>query len=60
MLIQVDWNAKIGKDAHNNWRSTSGKFCNSVINERGERLLEFAKKKNLIILNTFCPHKHQE
>ena len=28
MVIQGDMNAKIGKDAHNNWGSTSGIFCN--------------------------------
>ena len=56
LVIQGDWNAKICKDTHNNWGSTSGKFCNSV-NERGERLLEFAKTNDLIIANTFGPHK---
>ena len=57
LVIQCDWNAKIGIDAHTNWGSTSGKFCNSVTNERDERLLEFAKTNNLIIANTFGPHK---
>ena len=57
MVIQGDMNAKIGKDAHKNWGSTSGIFCNSVTNERGYRLLEFAKTNELKIVNTFGPHK---
>ena len=39
MVIQGDINAKIGKDAHKNWGSTSVIFLNSVTNERGYRLL---------------------
>ena len=57
MVIQGDMNAKIGKYAHKNWGSTSGIFCNSVTNERGYRLLEFAKTNELQIVNTFGPHK---
>ena len=44
MLIKGDMNAIIGKDAQTNWGSTSGIFCNSVTNDRGYRLLEFAKQ----------------
>ena len=47
--------AKIGKDAHNNWGSTSGILCNSVTNERGH--LEFAKTNELKISNTLGPYK---
>ena len=57
MVIQGDMNAKIDKDAHKNWGSTLGIFCNSVTNERGYRLLEFAKTNELKIVNTFGPHK---
>ena len=35
MVIQGYMNAKIGKDAHANWGSIYGIFCNSVTNERG-------------------------
>ena len=55
--MQGDWKAKIGKDIHKNWGSPSGKFCISVINERGEQILEFAKTNNLIIANIFGTHK---
>ena len=57
MVIQGDMNANISKDAHKNWGSTSGIFCNSVTNERGYRLLEFAQTNELKIVNTFGPHK---
>ena len=59
-MIQGDWNAKIGKDAITDWGRTSGKFFNSTTNERGYRLLEFAKTNDLIVANTFGPHKNQE
>ena len=49
--------AVVGKNEHKYWGSTSGIFCNSVTNERGYRLLEFAKTKELKIINTFGPHK---
>ena len=57
LVIQGDWNAKIGKDAITDWGRTSGKYCNSTTNERGYRLLEFAKTNDLIVANTFGPHK---
>ena len=57
MVIQGDINAKMCKYAHKNWGSTSGIFYNSVTNERGYRLLEFEKKNELKIVNTFSPHK---
>ena len=57
MVIQRDMDAKLGKDIHKNLGSTSGIFCNSVTNERGYRLLEFAKTNELTIFNTFDSHK---
>ena len=57
MVIQGDMNAKISKDVHKNWGSTSGIFYNSVTNQRGYRLLEFTKTNELKIVNTFGPHK---
>ena len=57
LVVQGDWNAKIGEDACTNYKGTSGKFCNTVTNERGLRLLEFANYNNLMLANTFGPHK---
>lgn len=46
-----DWNAKVGND-NTGWKSTMGKHGYGERNERGERLLEFAKLHNLFICNT--------
>ena len=56
IVIQGDWNAKIGKDASLYWENVSGKYCNENTNERGQRLLEFMKINSLIATNTFGPH----
>ena len=57
LVVQGDWNAKIGVDASKNWKGTCGQYCNPETNERGLRLLEFASFNNLKVVNTFGPHK---
>ena len=57
LVVQGDWNAKIGEDASKNWRGTCGQYCNPETNERGLRLPEFASYNNLKVVNTFGPHK---
>ena len=57
IVVQGDWNAKIGEDAQEDWEGTCGQYCNQATNDRGLRLLEFAKYNDLKILNTFGPHK---
>ena len=57
LVVQSDWNAKIGEGASKNWKGTCGQYCKPVINERGLRLLEFANCNNLKVANTFGPHK---
>ena len=42
LVVQGDWNAKVGRDACGNWQGICGPFCNDDTNERGLRLLEFA------------------
>ena len=44
LVVQGDWNAKVGKDTCGNWQVIYGLFCNYDANERGLRLLEFATK----------------
>ena len=34
LVVQGDWNAKVGKDACENWKEICGLFCNYNINER--------------------------
>ena len=57
LVVQGDWNAKIGEDASKNWKETCGQYCNPEINERGLRLLEFASYNNLKVANTYGLHK---
>ena len=57
VIVQGDWNSKIGKDAYENWKDTIGISCNDSTNERGLRLLEFANFNNLVAANTLGHHK---
>ena len=56
-IIQGDWNATIGTDAHKNWAGTTGKFGIGITNERGICLLEFTKMQDMVIANTRFRHK---
>ena len=58
VVVQGDWNAKVGQDAYHNWGDTHGPHCNNKTNDRGLRLLEFARYNNLILANTLGPHKN--
>ena len=57
LVVQGDWNAKVGKDALADWGDVCGPYCNVETNERGLRLLEFATFNNLVLTNTLGPHK---
>ena len=57
LIIQGDWNAKVGKDAQKDWKQFCGPSCNEVTNERGLRLLEFASYNNMVLANTLGQHK---
>ena len=57
LVVQGDWNVKIGEDASKNWKGTCGQYFNPETNERGLRLLEFASYNNLKVVNTSGPHK---
>ena len=57
LIIQGDWNAKVGKDSLKDWVDHCGPSCNELANERGRRLLEFANYINLVLANTLCQHK---
>ena len=51
LVVQRDWNAKVGSDACGNWQGICGPFCNDDTNERG---LTF---NDLVLANTFCYRK---
>jgi len=57
LIIQGDWNAKVGTDAYQDWIGTIGKYGVGTTNERGLRLLEFARLNDLVLANTLHPHK---
>ncbi|GFS11485.1 craniofacial development protein 2 [Elysia marginata] len=57
LILQGDWNAKVGPDAFLQWAGTAGRFGHGTTNERGLRLLEFAKSHSLTLVNTLHPHK---
>ena len=58
LIVQGDWNAKIGSDAHKDWVGVCGAHANAQTNDRGLRLLEFASSNGLFVTNTFGPHKN--
>jgi hypothetical protein len=57
LVVQGDWNAKIGEDACMNWKGTCGRCCNAQTSERDLRLLEFSSYNDLMLANTFGQHK---
>ena len=57
LIVQGDWNTKVGKDTWIEWKNTCRICCNEKSNESSLRLLEFANNNNLILANTFGPHK---
>ena len=57
LVVQGDWNAKIGEDAQEDWEDNCRPYCNATTNDRGLRLLEFATRNNLKVTNTLHPHK---
>ena len=57
LVFQGDWSAKIGEGACKDWKGTCGHHCNTKSNDRGRRLLQFASYNDLVVVNTFGPHK---
>jgi len=57
LIIQGDWNAKVGGDALKDWSKFCGPSCNAITNERGLRLLEFASYNDTVLANTLGEHK---
>ena len=52
LVVQGDWNAKVGEDAQEDWGEVCGPFCNTETNGRGLKLLDFATYNNLVLANT--------
>ena len=52
LVVQVDWNAKVGKGAQEDWGEVCGPSCNPETNDKGLKLLDFATYNNLVLANT--------
>ena len=57
LVVQGDWNAKVGEDAQEDWGDVCGPFCNPETNDRGLTLLDFATYSNLVLANTISNPK---
>ena len=57
LIIQGDWNTKVGPHAYTQWAVTVGRYGYGNTNERGWRLLEFANNYRMTLANTLYPHK---
>ena len=57
LVVQGDWNAKVGSDAHQNLAGTVGWFGIGKTNNRSQCLLEFARSHHLTLANILHPHK---
>ena len=57
LVVQGDWNAKVGEDIPEDWREVCGSFCYLVINDRELKLLDFATYNNIVLANTLGNHK---
>ena len=53
LIVKGNWNAKVGADATTIWNGISGTGCNTISNDRGLRLVEFAHSNYLILVKTF-------
>ena len=57
LVVQGDWNAKVGEDEQDDWGEVCGPFCNPETNDRGPKLLDFATYNNLVLANTLGNRK---
>ena len=57
LVVQGDWNVKVGEDAQVDWGEVCGPSCNLETNDRGLKLLDFATYNNLVLANTLGNHK---
>ena len=52
LVVQGDWNGKVGEDAQDDWGEVSESFCNLETNGRGLKHLDFAIYNNIVLTNT--------
>ena len=52
LVVQGDWNAKVGEDAQEDCREICGPFCNPETIDRGLKFIDFATYNNFVLANT--------
>ena len=57
-VVQSDWNAKVDPYAYQHWAGTVRRFCIGKTNERGWRVLEFAKSHRLTLTISPVSYTH--
>ena len=57
LVVQVNWNAKVGPDAYQHWVGTVGRFGIGETHDREWGLREFANSYRLTLANTLHPDK---
>ena len=55
LVVQCNWNAKVGPDAYQHWAGTVGRFGIEELDDRGWRLLKFAKSHRLTLASILHP-----
>ena len=60
LIVQEDWNAKVGKDTQADRGHVCRPYCNDVTNESGLSFLEFTTFNSLVLTNTLALTNHQE
>ncbi|PIK43970.1 putative amphiphysin [Apostichopus japonicus] len=57
LVVQGNWNAKVGPYSHQHWAGTFCRFGIGETNNKDLRFLEFAKNHRLTLANSLHPHK---
>ena len=57
LIIQGDWNAKVGPHVYEPWPGTVGRFGVGETNEIGDSLLDFTHRHKMTMVNNLFPHK---
>lgn len=57
IIVQGDKDPKVGDDSYAIWKDICSPYGNTETNDRGLRLLGFARYNNLLLVNTLGPHK---
>ena len=55
LVVQDDWNAKVGPDAYQHWAGGVGKFGIGETNAKGWTLLKIARNHRLALASTRTP-----